>query len=104
MTQLISTHSTGTYARGSAYYGEGTGPIQMDDVGCNGDESFLLNCTHNTDNNCGHGDDAGVECPGEQWVNNLFIPDILFVLQYHPANREHVSLKPPVQQASVFAG
>ena len=45
-----------------AYFGEGTGPIQLDNVGCSGSESSLLQCYHSINHNCGHDEDAGVRC------------------------------------------
>uniref|UniRef100_A0A6J0USU5 Scavenger receptor cysteine-rich domain-containing protein DMBT1-like n=1 Tax=Pogona vitticeps TaxID=103695 RepID=A0A6J0USU5_9SAUR len=47
-----------------AFYGQGTGPIWLDDVNCQGTESALRDCTGSTwgINNCNHGEDAGVEC------------------------------------------
>ena len=49
-------------AFGSAYFKEGTGSIVMDDVHCTGTESTLINCTHTTNHNCVHSEDAGVRC------------------------------------------
>ncbi|XP_019853773.1 PREDICTED: deleted in malignant brain tumors 1 protein-like [Amphimedon queenslandica] len=46
----------------SAYFGQGTEAIVMDDVDCNGTESYLTNCTHTTEHNCVHSEDAGVRC------------------------------------------
>ena len=34
----------------------------MDDVQCTGTESSLISCTHITNHNCNHGEDAGVKC------------------------------------------
>ena len=54
----------GVQAYSSAYFGQGSGPIQLDDVNCIGTENSLLNCTHLTTHNCGHYEDAGVACQG----------------------------------------
>ncbi|XP_042247333.1 scavenger receptor cysteine-rich type 1 protein M130-like [Thunnus maccoyii] len=50
----------------SAHFGRGTGPIWLDNVDCTGQESALTHCTHAGlgENNCGHGEDAGVICLG----------------------------------------
>ena len=34
----------------------------MDDVSCTGSESYLTNCSHTTNHNCVHYEDAGVRC------------------------------------------
>uniref|UniRef100_A0A671VT53 Soluble scavenger receptor cysteine-rich domain-containing protein SSC5D n=1 Tax=Sparus aurata TaxID=8175 RepID=A0A671VT53_SPAAU len=55
-----------------AHFGRGSGPIWLDDVECTGQESALSHCNHNGfgENNCGHGEDAGVICLGKRPVIN----------------------------------
>lgn len=52
------------FAPGYAYFGSGSGPVWLDDVDCNGNESSILDCRHNSvgDNNCRRGEDASVIC------------------------------------------
>ncbi|XP_014908660.1 uncharacterized protein LOC106960198 isoform X3 [Poecilia latipinna] len=49
---------------GSTHFGQGFGPILLDDVRCSGDESSLTNCLHRGygTHDCGHSEDAGVIC------------------------------------------
>ncbi|CAI8037191.1 Phosphatidylinositol phosphatase PTPRQ [Geodia barretti] len=53
----------GASALSGAFYGAGSGSIFMDDVACTGTEARLPSCTHITNHNCGHGEDASVRCP-----------------------------------------
>ena len=54
----------GGRAIGGARYGQGTGPIILDDVACRGREATLLDCSSRRlgSHNCGHHEDASVEC------------------------------------------
>ena len=51
-------------APGSARFGSGSGQIWLDDVGCSGSESSIINCQHRGwgVENCGHSEDASVIC------------------------------------------
>ncbi|KAG9264046.1 deleted in malignant brain tumors 1 protein-like [Astyanax mexicanus] len=48
----------------SAHFGEGNGPVLLDDVGCSGQENNLTSCSHGGFGitNCSHSEDAGVIC------------------------------------------
>ena len=51
-------------APGGAQFGQGEGPIVLDEVQCVGSEEDLLECQRNSflEHNCGHSEDAGVVC------------------------------------------
>ena len=53
-------------ARFGAIFGEGSGPIFLDDIRCNGTELQLVNCRNRGVgvHNCEHFEDAGVVCAG----------------------------------------
>ena len=54
----------GAIARSEAFYGEGSGDIILDNVGCTGNETRLIDCPNNGIgvHNCRHSEDAGVTC------------------------------------------
>ena len=45
-----------------AAFGQGTGPIHLDDLRCTGSESSLFECPAAATHNCAHFEDAGVRC------------------------------------------
>ncbi|XP_056283773.1 deleted in malignant brain tumors 1 protein-like [Pseudoliparis swirei] len=55
---------TAQSSKNSAFFGQGQGDIWLDDVDCFGNETSLFHCRHPSlgENNCGHGEDAGVVC------------------------------------------
>uniref|UniRef100_A0A8C3I006 SRCR domain-containing protein n=1 Tax=Chrysemys picta bellii TaxID=8478 RepID=A0A8C3I006_CHRPI len=54
-------------APGEAAFGEGTGPIWVETLNCRGTESSLWDCPAKPwgESNCGHKEDASVNCSGE---------------------------------------
>ncbi|WAQ99147.1 MSRE-like protein [Mya arenaria] len=57
-----------------ASIGSGSGMIWLDNLECSGYESGVQFCSHNSwgDNDCGHGEDAGVDCHGNACIVYLF--------------------------------
>ncbi|XP_025103058.1 neurotrypsin-like [Pomacea canaliculata] len=56
---------------GSAVYGQGSLPILLDDVSCNGNERTIFDCTHSPvgQHNCQNSEDVGVDCfPNILWI------------------------------------
>ena len=58
----MHTHFLGATAYGGARFGQGSGPIVMDEVRCRGSEMTLMDCPLSPSHSCGHHKDAGVRC------------------------------------------
>lgn len=53
----------------SAFFGQGSGDVLLDDLTCTGNEQTLLDCTNRSNrpllsSDCDHSEDAGVKCQG----------------------------------------
>ena len=61
---IINSLNLGAQAVSFAAYGQGTGPILLDDVACAGTEARLIECRASpiTIHNCVHFEDASVRC------------------------------------------
>ena len=81
LTASTFTHS-GAIALTSAYYGAGSGPIYLDNVGCFGSEGSLLACVSLPvgSHNCVHGEDASVQCVGK---GKAFLKIIMYMFNCH---------------------
>ena len=55
-------------AYGNAHFGAGVGLIYLNNVGCTGAETSLLQCSYTTASSCtyAHSEDAGVRCQGNR--------------------------------------
>uniref|UniRef100_K1R2P6 Deleted in malignant brain tumors 1 protein n=1 Tax=Magallana gigas TaxID=29159 RepID=K1R2P6_MAGGI len=74
-------------AYGDASYGQGSGPIWLDDVKCTGSESRIEECSHSPwgSHNCGHGEDVSILCvqSREDWMygaNAIIVISVLSIL------------------------
>ena len=69
-SSLNSLCLSGARAFSSAFFGRGTGGIYLDNLGCHGSESRLIDCVHSTIgiHNCYHGDDAGLRCKRKNYI------------------------------------
>ena len=59
---MVVYNISGATALRLAHFGQGLGPIYLDDVACVGTELDLFDCPANTMHNCDHSEDAGVIC------------------------------------------
>ena len=59
-----------------AYYGEGTGPIWIDQIHCSNGAESVMDCKHDGwgINDCSHREDAGVKCRQKTVVKPLNLP------------------------------
>ena len=69
-TQVICRSLGYTYgirSTSSKEFGPGNGTIWLDNIGCTGDETHILNCTHAGlgEHNCAHHEDVGIVCGSE---------------------------------------
>ena len=61
------------FAYRTSQFGQGTGPIWLDNIHCTGTESRLDQCPHNGIgvHNCIHFEDAGVRCTSKKEIMNI---------------------------------
>lgn len=57
---IWNSNSLGAIAISENMFGQGTGPIHLDDLTCNGQEKRLVECSRYS--TCQHDEDAGVIC------------------------------------------
>ena len=65
VTALFISHTyPGATSRCCAFYGQGTGQIVLDNLGCVGTETSLFSCPGNAVgvHNCAHSEDVGITC------------------------------------------
>ncbi|CAI5679449.1 unnamed protein product [Oreochromis niloticus] len=91
----------------SAAFGEGSGPIWLDNVDCVGNESSITDCRHNGlgVHNCGHNEDASIICDVQPGINSTVFPTTPrpqnFTTTHVPAN---ISTTTPVGNSTAVEG
>ena len=77
---MIKLYISGASAYSRAIFGRGTGPILLDNVGCNGREARLLDCYHIGVgiSDCTHSEDAGIRCTGIHFLGFVYTSIIWF--------------------------
>ena len=76
----------------NAKFGEGTGPIFMDDVACRGSESKLLDCRYdNITTDDTHAEDAGLQCQTCECIGISSLILILRRIMYLKSIRVHLA-------------
>ena len=60
-------HDEGDRTSSLQMFGQGSGPIHMNNVGCTGTELSLIDCPHSRSHSCSHRDDAAVQCQTSKW-------------------------------------
>ena len=72
-------------ARVSAYFGEGSGLILLDNVNCGGGESSIFACSHRSfgEHNCLHNEDAGVVCYGESSAGMFNLQCVISIVLFN---------------------
>ena len=60
-------------------YGNGTGPIWLDNVHCTGTETHIFDCHHGgwASHNCGHDEDVSIRCAADGNVHCLMVFNML---------------------------
>lgn len=70
----------------NARFGQGTGPIFLSNLRCNGTEARLTDCSSFVGRQCNHREDAGVRCRSQSNGNEFCIADVIagsYSLTYH---------------------
>ena len=68
-------------AHSNARFGQGTGPIFLDNVACTGVEDTLVSCTYDSNTaDCFHSDDAGVTCRADCMFMTKISPFLFYLI------------------------
>ena len=99
----------GATGQREAVYGQGTGPILLDQVRCNGNEQSLLDCPQNPvgQHDCSHDQDASITCSAgsccdysiaviiKDAICGTLIPLVIIILYYLTCMVEYHELSRP---------
>ena len=79
----MTFNSIDAVAYGNAHFGAGVGLIYLNNVGCTGAETGLLQCSYTSASSCtyAHSEDAGVRCQGKPfYIHPLSLNTVLCIV------------------------
>lgn len=81
MSSFVNIGIIINYYTTASVFGQGSGPIHMSNIACNGTEILLQSCPHNSSTgDCSHAQDVGVRCRPRKM--NYYIPNSNLTMKF----------------------
>ena len=99
----VSTVNNENYFKASRFYydahfGQGSGPVQLDQIRCRGDEMMLADCPSVDGRSCSHSNDVGIGCQPGKFAVSLkegtkeccLLQEVLAIYPWKPMSQPHL--------------